>query len=585
MEYATRKDFTPRERLLVESFRILNSDLDLRTVIKNSLGILTRRFKARAACLVLVDLRDYSLRFHGAAARSPEMIHSLPLEDSTIVPGWDSGSRKTIIVDKFEHSREYVALIRDSLGTVPNKIVNIPLQAGGEFLGMIQILDSGKASRSRNLDFGLLDIVAERIALTLRNAWILEEAMKATDEARSLYEVGKALSAPLDLDELLDSILDNLKRVIQYEIAIIYLADPRDESINQIAVRAPDDSSREHLHLKIGQGICGRVAQTGQGVIVSDVSANRDYIAFRKETRSEMAVPIMIEDKVAGVFNVESDIPGAYSKHDLELMTAFAGLASVTVERARLHKERLIARQIEDELTIARRIQTTFLPSGAPKIAGFDVAGINIPSKAVGGDYYDFIRIVDDQHGIAIGDVSGKGVPASLIMAAFRASLKTEIRNNFAIRVILEKVNGLLYESIERDRFVTAVYGVLDSRNRVFTFSNAGHNVPILRRATGEIKHLTEGGPALGAFPDSVYEERPVALAKGDIMVFYTDGVTEVLDEKGNEFGEGGLLEALEEAKQLSAGEMIDFMVNRTRAYKPESGEADDWTIIVVKAL
>jgi sigma-B regulation protein RsbU (phosphoserine phosphatase) len=585
MKSATRIDFTPRERLLVESFRILNSELELRTVIKNALGILTRRFRARAACLLLVDLRDYSLRFHGAVAESPETVHSLPLGNSKFIPGWDSGSRKTIIVDRLERSGEYVALISDSLGIIPNQIVNIPLQAGGEFLGMIQIINGGKGSSSIDLDLDLLEIIAERVALTLRNAWILEEAMRATDETRSLYEVGKALSASLDLDEVLDSVLDNLRRVIQYEVAIIYLVDPEDESINQIAVRAPDDSAREHLHLKIGQGICGRVAQTGQAVIVSDVSASKDYIAFRTETKSEMAVPIKIEDRVAGVFNVESDIPGAYSKRDLELMTAFASLAAVTVERARLHKERLAARQIEDELVIARRIQSTFLPSGAPRITGFDVAGINIPSKAVGGDYFDFIRIVEDQHGIAIGDVSGKGIPASLIMAAFRASLITEIRNNFAIRVILEKVNALLYESIESDKFVTAVYGVLDAGNKVFTFSNAGHNIPILRRVTGQVEHLTEGGPALGAFPKSAYEERRISLSTGDILVFYTDGVTEVLDEDGNEFGEKGLLETLEKAKHLSSKEIIDSIVDQTEAHRAPLSETDDWTMIIVKAL
>jgi putative methionine-R-sulfoxide reductase with GAF domain len=297
MEYAARKDFTPRERLLVESFRVLNADLDLRTVIKNALGILIERFEARAACLILVSLRDYSLRFHAAVSEFPRTVHSFPLRDPGIIPGWDSGSRRTIIIEGLEQNREYVSFISDSLGMVPQNLVNLPLQAGGEFLGMIQILNGGIAGPGGNLDLDLLEIIGERIALTLRNAWILEEAMQATDETRSLYEVGKALSASLDLDEVLDSVLDNLRRVIQYEIAIIYLVDPGDETIDQIAFRAPDDVSREHLRLKVGQGICGRVAQTGQGIIVSDVSANKDYIALRAETKSEMAAPIIIEDK------------------------------------------------------------------------------------------------------------------------------------------------------------------------------------------------------------------------------------------------------------------------------------------------
>lgn len=585
MKYATGKDLSPREKLLVESFRTLNSDLDLRTVIKNALAILAGRFGARAACLVLVDLRDFSLSLHAAASENPETIHSFPLENSDIIPGWDSGSRKTNVISRMESGRGYIALINDSLNVVPDTIVNVPLHAGGEFLGMIQIIDSGENGGLGQLDIDLLEIIAERIALTLRNAWILEEAVRASDETRSLFEVGKALSASLDMDEVLDTILDNLKRVVLYDIAIIYLVNPGDETISQIVTRGIDDSVQERLHLKMGQGICGRVAQTGQGIIASDVRANEDYIALRPETNSEMAVPIKIEDKVIGVFNVESDIPAAYSKRDLILMTAFANLAAITIERARLHKERLIARQLEDELVIARRIQTTFLPYRDPEIPGFDIAGINIPSKAVGGDYYDFIPIVENQFGIAIGDVSGKGIPASLIMAAFRASLKAEIRNNFAIRAILRKVNALLYESIDRDRFVTAVYGVLDAKNRVLTFSNAGHNVPILRRATGKVEYLREGGAALGAIADSVYEERPISLASGDILVFYTDGVTEVLDEDGHEFGEEGLLRSLEMAKHLSSKEIINFIVDRTSRFTAKDGEADDWTMITIKTL
>jgi sigma-B regulation protein RsbU (phosphoserine phosphatase) len=346
-----------------------------------------------------------------------------------------------------------------------------------------------------------------------------------------------------------------------------------------------EETVQEQLHLKMGQGICGRVAQTGNGVIASDVRANPDYIALRSQTMSEMAVPVKIENNVIGVFNVESDTADAYTKHDLELMSGFASLAAVSIERARMHRERLVARQLEDELAIARRIQMTFLPPGDPEIPGFDVAGINIPSTAVGGDYYDFIPIVSNQFGIAIGDVSGKGIPASLIMAAFRASLKAEIRNNFAIRAILNKVNNLLYESIERDRFVTAVYGVLDSKNKIFTFSNAGHNPPILKRLSGEVAYLNEGGVALGAIPNSVYEERPISLIKGDILLFYTDGVTEVINENGGEFGVHRLLHSLDRSRHLAAREIIDSIVRETREYSSAKREIDDLTIIVIKTL
>jgi phosphoserine phosphatase RsbU/P len=170
-------------------------------------------------------------------------------------------------------------------------------------------------------------------------------------------------------------------------------------------------------------------------------------------------------------------------------------------------------------------------------------------------------------------------------MAAFRASLKAEIRNNFAIRAILFKVNNLLFESIERDNYVTAIYCVLDSKNRVLTFSNAGHNPPILRHANGQVEYLKEGGLALGMFANSNYEERPISLSRGDILLYYTDGVTEAKDDTEREFDIERLLACLEESKDKSAKEIIEYIVRSTKKFASPRFEMDDLTLIVVKAL
>jgi sigma-B regulation protein RsbU (phosphoserine phosphatase) len=266
-------------------------------------------------------------------------------------------------------------------------------------------------------------------------------------------------------------------------------------------------------------------------------------------------------------------------------MTGFASMAAVSIERAKLLKERMATKRIEHELSIARRIQKTFLPANNPIINGFDIAGVNIPSQEVGGDYYDFIHIVEDQWGIAIGDVAGNGIPASLIMAAYRAGLKAEIRNNFAIRAILKKVNNLLYESIERDRYVTAVYGVLDSKNKLLTFSNAGHNPPILRRVNGNLEYLRDGGLALGIFPQSEYKESSVFLNSGDILLFYTDGVTEVPNKKNEEFGEERLIDVLNKVEKLSSHKIVKEIISEVRKFGSMASLPDDLTLVSIKAL
>jgi len=583
MEYEIDR-FTEREKLLIDSFRVLNSDLELNTVVKNALGIMIGRFHGAASCLVLVDMQDFSLKSYAMKSGDQGVIRTLPLRDGARIAGWESRSNGPVKLDLIDPDGDYFAAVKNTLAVVPRVIISAPLYAGGEFLGLVQAI-ADKADGFAGKDLNLFGVITERIALTLRNAWILEEAIRALEESRSLYEVGIALSGSLELDELLEKILDNLMRVVRYDIGIIYLVNPKDGSINQISSRGVPEAEIGNLHLTIGQGICGRVAETGKGIIVSDVSANSDYIPIKPQTKSEMAVPMKVDNTLIGVFNVESDKADAYNKHHLELMNGFASLAAVSLERARLHQERLSSRRIEHELSIARRIQMTFLPPRNPVIDGVDIAGLNIPSAEIGGDYYDFIPIVENQYGIAIGDVSGKGIPASLIMAAFRASLIAEIRNNFAIRAILYKVNNLLYESTERDKFVTAIYGVLDAKNGIFTFSNAGHNPPILRRHSGKIEYLKEGGIALGAFPNSEYQERPLSLESGDIMLFYTDGVTEIFNDEGKEFGVDRLLSVLNETCRLPASQIIESIVKKTREFGSAKHDMDDLTMIAVKSL
>ncbi|MBI5866780.1 MAG: SpoIIE family protein phosphatase, partial [candidate division Zixibacteria bacterium] len=309
------------------------------------------------------------------------------------------------------------------------------------------------------------------------------------------------------------------------------------------------------------------------------------YEKAREATRSEMVVPIFAGELLVGIFNVERDVLAGFFEAELDLVHAFAQHAGVAIERARMHAASMEQRRIMAELQTARSIQKTFQPEKAPMIEGFDVAGVNIPSEEVGGDYYDFINIVDGQLGIAIADVAGKGIPAALIMASFRASLIAEIRNNYALRVIMKKVNRLLCERNDSARFVTAIYGVLDTRNRVLTFSNAGHNPGVLRRADGTVILLKEGGTALGIFKDSKYEERAISLASGDLVVFYTDGVTEATGMDGSMYELERLIDVLHASVGKPAQEIVTAVQESINAFADPEGAWDDITMVVIRIL
>jgi sigma-B regulation protein RsbU (phosphoserine phosphatase) len=469
-------------------------------------------------------------------------------------------------------------------GTLPafRSALVVPLLRRGEPFGAIECLDK-RSGGFTDADFDRLEVAAESVAFALDYALLFQETERRALEKEVLLEISRALSSPFDLDEVISAIFSSLRQVVDYDAAAIYLVNPSSRVLELVSEAGYPSGSDEAFQLQIGQGLVGWVAKHGKPVIVPDVRSDPRYVAARAESRSEIATPMVVEGRTIGVFNLESDLDDLYHEGHLELLSAFASQAAVAVERARTARDLVEQRRLEKELAIARDIQRSFLPARAPVIPGFDLAGTAITHDEVGGDYYDFIPVSATRLGLAIADVSGKGIPAALLMAGFRMGLLAEIRNEYALRAVMRKVNQLLHESTERDKFVTAFYGVLDWRNGVLIFSNAGHNPPILLHRDGTADRLLDGGVALGVLPDAHYEERPVALADGDVLVLYTDGVSEAENDAGEQFGEARLEEVVRRNASRTAAEVRDAIVAAVLEWAGERGQGDDLTLLVAR--
>src|SRR5437867_10604140 len=225
-----------------------------------------------------------------------------------------------------------------------------------------------------------------------------------------------------------------------------------------------------------------------------------------------------------------------------------------------LHEQTIEKKRLEGQLEVARQVQLELLPARDPQLEGFDISAYNFPTEEVSGDYYDWVRIYDDQIGVVIADVAGKGVPAALLMAFLRASLRAASHIGYAPHISMSKVNYLLWESIERNQFVTAFYGVLDATNHTLAYSNAGHNPPILMEADGNVRFVERGGVPLGMFGDSRYYEYYATIDPGEIFLLYTDGVTEATNPAGEEYGRDRLIDAVRTKRDFSARAMIDLL-------------------------
>ncbi len=579
---------TKTEKLLLEAARTFNDTLDYEELIKRILQLVMTAVDAEAALVFRIDhdRTNMKIRFLKTGNNG---VKKFRWELGSGVVGWVTKYKEPVIVNDTENDPRIDNEIEVQSGVKIKSLISVPLIGKGKMLGVIEAFNKSEGEFD-SIDQDVLVGLANQIAVAIDNAHLYREMKREALAKHLLFEIGNKLSTTLKLDEVLAEILNLLNKAVKFEAGGIFLVNPEKGEIDSIFTEGYSPEKESQIAIKIGQGLIGYVVKTGEPVIVPNVNEDDRYVSARSDTNSEIVVPMIlgensIDKKVIGVLNLESDEQYGFDRRHLSLVEAFASQAAVSIERARLHEEILSGKKIEEQLNVAREIQRTFLPREDIKLPGYDISGINIPSGQVGGDYYDYIKIISSQTGIIIGDVSGKGVPASLIMASFRASLIAEIRNNYSIRTIARKVNSLLYESIKPGNFVTAVYCVLDSQNHILTFCNCGHDLPILLRENGEVEFLREGGPILGVTDDIEYEERPVFLNPGEIIVFYTDGVTEVFDRNGEQFGIDRLIKCIKDNRDEPAQKIQNIIHRAVNEFASPEHVFDDFTMIILKRM
>lgn len=418
--------------------------------------------------------------------------------------------------------------------------------------------------------------------------------LTAENKYQLLRQISLQIRDTLDLDEILNQLLDMIQSTVSYDAAGIFV-------LNQDLIHARHEQPKEMIAsvvwrgfdaqrppemdpmLSLGKGLIGHVISTGESLVVPDVRLDSRYVVGREGTLSEIVVPIVRNDQPIGALNLESNQLAAYNQQDVEVLLFFADAASISIEKAMLHRQLLENKQIEMQLKMAQAIQSRLLPAEPPVLAGYDIAGTCLPTYEIGGDYYDFIQLPQEQWGLVVADVSGEGIPAAMIMAIFRALLRTHARAGGETAVIAQTMNRLLPDFTGGIDFVTAVFGVLVPDSGQFTYTNCGHNPPLLLRADGRVETLRQGGPLLSILLGAVYRAAQVTLQVGDLLVLYTDGVVEVMSKEGEEFGLARLQAVLHAAHSLPAQAIIERIIQATQLFSGAANYRDDFTCMVVK--
>lgn len=402
-----------------------------------------------------------------------------------------------------------------------------------------------------------------------------------------IYQVADNIRSELELNELLNKIMDILWNVSHPHRGIILLYD-EERHLEPVVVRTASDAAGE---INVSRGIVERSLAEKVAILVSDApsdlrfSAN-DSIVFGK-IRSAICAPLVCKGEALGVIYIDSQDPGHnyYTNDELDLVTGIANQAAMAIVNARLHRQAIERQKVEKELEIARKIQTNLLPAHPPDLAGVDIAALSVPARQVGGDYYDFLGLPDGNTIFAIADVSGKGVPAAILATSIRASLRVEAmeRGHLPVSELVASLNHYTCRDASNNMFATMFLGVYHPEKRTLQYTNAGHCFPILVRANGQIETLDVGGCFLGIMEHIEYEQDHVQLEAGDMLVIYTDGVTDAQNPQQQLFGGDRLLEIITANTDHNAADIRDKIHNATNTFRGNAEPFDDLTLIIAK--
>lgn len=420
-------------------------------------------------------------------------------------------------------------------------------------------------------------------------AGVLELRRTVEDLSRKLHflmEATKALASTLDLGELLGRILEVAKTQADAERGTLFLVDEKTEEIWSLIAHGLE---KREIRLPLGRGIAGHVAKSGEILNIPDAYAdprfNRDVDAQTGyRTRNILCLPIRNKrGKIIAALQLLNKRCGGFAAEDVDFLLTLSEHMALALENAQLHRALLEKERLEREMALARDIQRNLLPETPPLLPGFDIALMNEPCYAVGGDYYDFLPLGSDALLVVIADVEGKGLSSAMIMSNIQATLRALVPNLHSLEHLAESLNHMILAGTRGGKYLTMFLGRIDIPRKVIDYINCGHVPPVIVRAEGETVNLTEGGMVVGLFDNVRYKSGQFKFQAGDVLVLCTDGITESMDEAQEEYGMERLAGCVRGAITHSAAEIVNAVNTDVGAYSRMGTHLDDKVMIAVK--
>ncbi len=409
---------------------------------------------------------------------------------------------------------------------------------------------------------------------------------RAVEELSILNDIARAISASLNAEEIMQTLIRKSIRAVNAEQGVITLVEEEQKTMKTLIRTMVSSAGAPAFHMH--QALIGWMHLNKKPLSVDDPGNDSRFrgVQWDDNIKTLLCVPLIVKSELRGALTVYNKKDGqSFDTEDQRLLAIISAQSAQVVENARLIEEEKLYIKMQQEVGLAAKIQRDLLPRSNPGLHGYDIFARTIAAQSIGGDYFDFIPMSDGRMALCLGDVSGKGLPASLLMANLQATLRGQTLVSQQPSECLLRSNKLLFESTSPEKFATVFYGMIDIKHHSIHYSNAGHDWPFLIGKGNSIQRLKIGGLMIGLIAQATYQDEEVPIQIGDILVIQSDGVSEAMNSNYEQFGEERLEKLILEHKDRTAEEIIDTVIKEVRKHAGAHPQSDDITMMVVKRI
>jgi phosphoserine phosphatase RsbU/P len=576
-----KSDVRFRERaelldFLLEVAAVMSETLDLDRLLPTLADFVHKVIPHDIFAVLLYNDRAQGLRIRYARGHREEVVRSLVIPLGEGLTGIAASTRKTILVNDVRNDPRYLT----ALDAVRSELA-VPMWVRGKLVGVIDV-QATRVNAFSEQDAALLRLLAARAVTSIDNARLYQRVQRQNRTSKILLHLSQEFSATLQLDELLGKIAKAIRALINYDAFSVLLVDA---DLKVLRHRFSERYDQRVLldNIPLGKGITGSAATSREVVRVEDTASDPRYISSHPDIRSEVAVPLIVQDRVVGVLDLESERLGYFTEEHVRTLSLLAAQIASSVENARLYEELAQREQrMDQDLKAARKVQSILLPREAPPIGGLEIAIGLKPAREISGDLYDFFEQADEFAVLAFGDSSGKGAAAALYGALVSGLLRTLAPRMRRPAKLMQSLNESLLERKVDAQYVTLLLLHWDKAKRELTMANAGSIPPMICRNGERIKVKIEGIP-IGLLDDREYDEVTIQLEAGDVFLLYSDGIQDQENPAGEAYDNGRLFRLLKANCALSPKHIVDAVYADLVRWQAGGTMNDDQTIVAVK--